>query len=257
MAKVKATTETPDIDQDIEFDPEELDDAAAQATAITTAAPSQVGALTGAVSQQDIPMPILSIVHGTSKWAVDDFHPGDLVLDKEHLLVSKTEPLNIIVVSANVYWKEYLDNAAYSAGIRPKVFMTDEEVLADGGTIAYGPAGEKPTFKKAMTLKMLIEKPENIDCYLFSTELFGKQYAPARWFIDKTAYARKGGKGVGLEIVKQAGFALKARGLLAGKWQVTTGFEQMGNNKVVVPSIKLVGQHTDEEIAEINAIVGG
>lgn len=255
MSKVTATIpETEELDSDLDFPVDEVDDNASS-TAVMTMQSGAVGQLTGAIAPQDIPMPILSIAYGVGALS-ELFNPGDLVLDKEHLLVHKAQPLNVIIVSADVYWKEYLDQAAFQAGLRPSVCRTTAEVEALGGTTTYGEDGSPPTFKQAMTVKMLIEKPEDVDCYMFSTELLGRKYAPARWYVDKTAFKRRGGKGVGVEIVKQAGFALKERGLLAGKWQVTTGFEEMGKNKVIAPSIKLVGQHTDEEIAEIRKAIG-
>jgi hypothetical protein len=260
MAKVKPETakSKPANDGDLEFPIEEVGDEAANSTAVTTGGGDAVGALTGAISKQDIPIPIIGIAYGVGELG-KTFTPGSLVLDKEHLLVEKTVPLNVIVVTANVYWKEYLDNAAFQAGIQPRSFQTAEEVRENGGTTEYDEAGigSKPSFKNAMLMKMLIELPEGVDCYYFNTDLFGKKYAPARWYIDKTAYKRRGGKGVGVEIVKQAGFALADRGLLAGKWAVTTGYEKMGNNDVIAPSIKLIGQYTDEEMAEIKAVVGG
>lgn len=257
MAKVKANIPEQPVDAEMDSDSrariEEVDDTAETAVALRYG--GTIGALTGDISQSDIPMPPLNVVYGVGDLAAK-FSPGDLVLDREHLLVQKTQPLNVIIVSGQIYWKEYLDQAAYASGLIPRIFRDEDEVLAAGGTTAYGPNDEKPTFKRAATLKLLIEKPEKVECYLFTIDLLGKKYAPAKWFVDKTAYARARGRGVGLELMKQASFALKQRGLLAGKWQVTTGFEDIGQNKVVAPNIRLVGQFTDDEIAQIKTAIG-
>lgn len=249
MAKVKA--EIPD--QEVE-PVQPLAEEANSSLALRES--TAVGAVTGDVSAKDIPMPLLSVVYGVGELATK-FSPGDLVLDREHLLVKKTEPLTAILVSAEIYWKEYLDQAAYAASMVPRIFRTEEEVTAVGGSTVFGPNGERPTFKRAMSLKMLLEKPSNLECYLFNIDLLGSKYAPAKWFVDKTAYQRGKGRGVGLEIIKQSSFALKQRGLLAGRWQITTAYEEIGANKVISPSIKLLPkQHTDAEIAEIKAAIG-
>jgi hypothetical protein len=230
MAKVKA--EIPD--QEVE-PVQPLAEEANSSLALRES--TAVGAVTGDVSAKDIPMPLLSVVYGVGELATK-FSPGDLVLDREHLLVKKTEPLTAILVSAEIYWKEYLDQAAYAASMVPRIFRTEEEVTAVGGSTVFGPNGERPTFKRAMSLKMLLEKPSNLECYLFNIDLLGS-------------------RGVGLEIIKQSSFALKQRGLLAGRWQITTAYEEIGANKVISPSIKLLPkQHTDAEIAEIKAAIG-
>lgn len=256
MSKLNATIpeeKNPVAEGAVEVPMADIDDTAE--TAVTIRNSGSTGMVTGAITQRDIPMPVLSIAYGVGELATR-FSPGDLILDREYMLVQKTQPLNVVVISANVYWKEYLDQAAFQAGLKARIFNTEEEVLASGGTIGYGPNGERPTFKRAMTLKMLIEKPANVTCMLFAWDINGKSYAPAVWYVDKTAYQRGKGRGVGLEIVKQASFALKQRSLLAGKWQITTAYEEVGTNKVIAPSIRLVGQHTDEEIEAIRAKIG-
>jgi len=211
-------------------------------TGLATRGDVAVGAVAGDFSQSDLRMPRLQIAYGVGGLA-ENFQPGDLVLAQDNLLVHKGEPLQLIVCSAVAYWKEYLSREQFASGTRPRTFMTEAEVRTNGGTTTW--VGDKgPSFSKAMDLKMLIRKPKDLVCGLFGLTLSGVEYAPAVWSVDKSAYRR-----VSPVILSAAMFALKAKGLLSGLFELKTQTEKINGNVTVVPSIKLVG-HNDEALVK-------
>jgi hypothetical protein len=209
----------------------------------------ELGAVQGEVSADDIRLPRLQIAYGVGGLS-ENFAPGDLVLGGEERLVGKGEPLNLIILNVRQYWKERLDSAAYAAGISPRQFETEAEVVADGGTTRWvGQVG--PNFGKALTLRMLIEKPEGLVCGLFGIPIGDKEYAPAVWDVDKSAYKR-----IGPVVLSSAQFSLRKRGLLSGTFTVFTRSEKINGNNTVVPVIKLSAHNTDEQIADIKMAFG-
>lgn len=218
--------------------------------------PMEVGSMVGEVDGDDIPTVYLNIAYGVGGLA-DKFNPGSFILDREHLLVEKSKPLNLIILAAASYWKEYLSKEAFAAGAKSRIFQTEQEVLNAGGTTEWID-GNGPSFSKAVRLALLIEKPEGVLCPFFTTDIGGKKWAQAIWNVDKSAYKRKGGKGVGGELFKTCKYVLNSRTelpenkrLLAGYWSVTNVFEVVNGNNVPMPTLKLIGQNSAELIAEI------
>lgn len=202
----------------------------------------------------DIRLPRLQIVYGVGDLAMV-YVPGDLVLGKENLLCHKSEPLNMIVLATYTYWKEYGTPEMNAQGLRPRAFATEKEVLANGGTTQWGPPGSpKPTFSKAIDLKILIRKPKDLVCGLFGTLLAddGFEYAPAIWTADKKAYGR-----VGPTIISNKNFALRTRGLISGLFELRVNIETTGNNPprvMPMPTFKLTGHNSDAVVGAIKAL---
>jgi hypothetical protein len=128
--------------------------------------------------------------------------------------------------------------------------MTEAEVAKNGGTTRWV-NNVGPSFNSAMDLKLLLEKPEELVCGLFGISVGGKLYAPAIFSVDKSAYRR-----VAPVIVSTANFALRARGLISGVWELKNGVEKINGNNTVVPGIRLVEHLSDEAIKEINTLFG-
>lgn len=218
--------------------------------------PMAVGSMMGEVDGDDIPTVYLNIAYGVGGLA-DKFNPGSFILDREHLLVEKGKSLNVIILAAVTYWKEYLSKEAFAAGAKSRIFQTEDEVIAAGGTTEWID-NKGPSFSKAVRLALLIEKPEGVLCPFFTTEIGGKKWAQAIWNVDKSAYKRKGGKGVGGELFKTCKYVLNSRTeipeaqrLLAGLWSITNVFEVVNGNNVPMPTLKLIGQNSADTIAEI------
>jgi len=212
-----------------------------------------VGDVTGETAGQGLRLPRLQITYGVGNLA-KTFAPGDIVYGGDNLLAHKQEKLTIVIFKAVEYWREYMDSAAYDAGLRPRNFATEAEANANGGITKWPPRGSdgpKPNFSPAMDISMLIEKPANIVCGLFGIEIENKEYGVAIWTVDKTTYRRVAPY---LKMCRQ--FSLRKRGLLSGRFELHTTIEQIGGRVGPVPNLRLAGHTSDEFIASVSAMLG-
>jgi hypothetical protein len=247
-------------------DPEVLaamTDGANDTTAVAIPGDDSIGGFTGEAQTGVSLAPYLQINSGRSTKPMAG-KAGDFVLDNDHLLVPLGQPLRMIILNANVYWKEYIDAANWSPEVRAKQFKTAAEVHASGGTTEWI-NNVAPSFKRAIAMKVLIQKPKDIMCMYFVIKLGGQEWAPAKWMLDKSAYERKNGReGFGHDLSKACTFALAARKelpenkrLLAGLWDVTVGSVKVGTHSgIIVPFLKLAGQNDAAFIKELEDVVG-
>lgn len=218
---------------------------------VNPAAMASVTGITGEINAKDIRFPRLQMAYGVGGLA-EKFVPGDLVINGEYLIAHKGEKITVVVLGASLYWKEYLSQEAFKAQMKPRIFMTDREVRAAGGTTEWA-NGVGPTFSRAGTFRLLIEKPEKLECELFGITLDGKQYAPAEWHLDKGAYAS-----VGPEITSSLAMALKPHGsddgtrLKYGRWNLYTEIVKKPTTTTPVPRIRL--QSTRNTAAFVEAL---
>lgn len=211
----------------------------------------ELGSMGGDVKSSDLRLPRLQIAYGVGKLATN-YSQGDLVLDGEHLIVAKRVPVKVIVWSTYTYWKEYLDNEAYNAGLRTRTFASAEEVKAAGGTTDWGPSGERPTFSRAIDLRLFIQKPEKLECGLFGIDLDGKPYAPAMFTADKMGFGK-----IQPAIQTAATFSLRKRGLQAGMWELSTEVKVEGAKTKVFPLIKLIGFNSPKLLEDLKTVFDG
>lgn len=214
--------------------------------AVAAPAPMQLGVIEGDDSDATLAgLPNLKIVHGVGKLA--EFHnPGTWVLGGEYALAGKSEPLQVIIIGGHRYWKEYLPFS--NEGPQPRIFATAQEVQEAGGTTEWV-NGVGPTFSRAIELKMLIRKPKGLLCALFGIEIGEHEYAPAQWYVDKTAYRR-----INPTIQSAESFSLRKRGLSSGVFEIATKSDKVNGNVVVVPTIRLAGHLSDGELEELKGL---
>jgi len=211
-----------------------------------------VGSLGGSTDGAGLRLPWLKIAHGVGKLS-DNFHPGDLVLNEEALLVEKNVPIGVIVVKAVIYWKEYLSPDMFNAGMQARKFLTIKEVQEAGGSTEWvnKPVKIPPTFSEAIDMSILIRKPKDLICGYFGMPFDGEEYAPAMVSFDKTAAKRV------IPVLKMAeGFTLKNRvvdgtpvGLLGATFNLSTLGEKVkrasGETTVFRPSFKFATPNSD------------
>jgi hypothetical protein len=234
-------------------------DDAADETGIVPFGHTEVGGVTGDLSASDIPTPWLKIAYGVGGLSAN-FNPGSLVLDDTVLLAERGAPVKAIILTANLYWKEYLSREDRDSNVMPRRFQSEDQVHAAGGTTEWV-NDVAPNFKRAVIFKLLLEKPEGVTCGMFARKINGKDYAIASWNVDKSGYKRKGGKGVGPSFLKALNSVLSTRQdvpknkcVLAGYWEIKTGMEMLGSNNTVVPYLTLVGQNDAATVTELLAL---
>lgn len=207
----------------------------------------------------EIKLPWLTIVHGTSKIVAQGYNPGDIVLDKTQLLVKKGDPLEIVILNARTYWKQWLSQEAYKAQVQATTFNTEAEVIANGGTTTWDNSdpnpgkGVPPTHSLAVTLSLLVRRPKDTICAMFGQDILGDgfDYAPAQIAFDKTAY-----KAIMPVINSAKSFALARNGLESGVWALSAVHKAFKNGTPgIVPTLRLVSNLTPEALAKVKAIL--
>lgn len=211
---------------------------------------ANLGDVGGDVGMADIRLPRLNIVYGVGELAAV-FTAGDLVLGGDILLAHRGEPVYLIVLSAATFWREYLTPELRTTGLRPREFLTESEAQKAGGTTEWI-NGVGPTFSKAMTMRLLVQKPDNVEGGPFGVDLGDKVYAPALWTVDKTAYQR-----VGPAITSARNFALRKTGLISGMFELKTAMEKSKRGNVVpMPTIRYFAPVSTDAQAAIRALFG-
>ncbi len=221
------------------------DDAAMTGTELATTQPNAVvlGTMNVEADFDTIQLPRLQITYGVGKLA-ENFSPGDIVLGGDNLVAHKNEPVKIIILCIDEFWKEYFNNEMFEAGLKPRVYHNRDQVLAAGGTVDWV-AGQAPTFSKALDLKILIRQPEGLSCGLFAVDLpDGHRYAPAILTLDKQAYAK-----TGPGLVTVCSFALGGK-LLSGLFTLQTQLVKGAKNIVPIPMIKLDPERNSQDVQD-------
>ena len=197
-----------------------------------------LGQVEGSVDRGDLIIPRLSIVHGVGPLS-EVFDAGDLVLNRDTLLVAKEEPISLTVLSIK---KTYEERLAYDAnGPRPKAWDSREELVADGLHTEWK-NNEPPPVREVAAILCLIEKPEGIESLSFNIEHDNKHYGVAVWTVRGTAYTRAAKKVFSASAIELAG-----SGLLAGRWTLYTKRDQIGGNFVFVPYLTLEDEKNSQE----------
>jgi hypothetical protein len=201
---------------------------------------------------------MLQIAYGVGGLS-QTFANGDWVLDKIYLLAKRGDPLVVIVANVRTYGKEYIDGGAYTPGVQPKTYDTEEAARAAGEVTQWpeqGTTGPKPTVSPAGEYVLLVRKPEGVECALFGFEVGGKLWTPARMFLDKKAH-----RNVISEVEKARMFSLAARkgGTLAGQFTLVTQtrVNPKSNKTETFPTAKFTGGNSDADVEKIaKAFIG-
>lgn len=129
--------------------------------------------------------PYLTVAHGVGEAAKAGFDPGQLVLDKEHFIAKKEEPVEMIILSVVQYYKEYMD---FTPGIMPRLFANKQEAIKAGMRVKWED-GVGPDCRAAMDITLLLKKPEECNCPLFNINLGTEdEWALCLLSRDKTSH---------------------------------------------------------------------
>jgi len=203
-----------------------------------------------------ITLPAIKLIYGVSK-LIDTYNVGDIVLNDDTLLATKGTPIHVIVLHTRTYFKEWFTPEerviAKAENRMEKMYASREAAEADGQicpTVTGGwPNNTRPTVGFAMTLDVLIQKPEGLVSGLFGVEIGDQVYAPARWYVDKTTY-----KAVGPIIMGARKLALKQRGLASGIFAVQSNVREVNGNSMPVFNVRLNGHLTDDEFEQLQKL---
>jgi hypothetical protein len=216
------------------------------------------GQVIGEVSQSDLRIPRLNLVHGVGEiFKSFPNEVGNYVLNKECVLnVNEArggQPIRLTIVSAKKFWRENLPRERREE--LPRQFDTAREVLEIGETVDWQNDPENPTkriapsFDAALLCIVLIECPADIvgttDESHFPIETpWGVKYAQALFQIHASAY-----RAIGKRILTEASSSLSRRGLPYGRWVLGSHLNTGGKDAYQEPTIKRDGLNDDDQVA--------
>lgn len=213
------------------------------------------------ISFEDIILPALNIVQGIGDLS-KIFNAGEITLNQSLVVhvppnvpkgIAGTKPLNLTVIGFRK--KKYVEDVKFGEPF--KVFKTEAEVVAAGGTLDYAEARSRglKLYQRLATGLFLVQKPEHIqdeDHLVFSHECEGKYYSLALWSMKKTAYT--GGAKIIYTARKQG--HLKSGGYPSFNWNLTTKLKAFdGNNSAQVPVLTPGTRNTPEFMAFVQRVL--
>lgn len=208
----------------------------------------RLGEICGDVDTSDIVVPRLDMVQGVGVLS-QNFTPGQVVLNKEVVLVEKDKPLYMTIIGVSKHWEEVVPFSEDDDAPRARVFRTAEDVHAAGLWTDWR-NNQKPPVQPVAIVTTLIEQPEGVDSIHFPIDICGKAHVLARMTLKSTAYSR-----AAKQIFTARAFPLK-ESLLLGRWEFKATRSKVGVYVVTVPSLRVCGTNSPEIVAAITEAVG-
>lgn len=214
-----------------------------------------------AISFEDIILPALNIVQGIGDLS-KIYNPGEITLNQSLVVhvpanpakgIAGTRPLNLTVIGFRK--KKYVEDVKF--GLPAKVFKSEAELVAAGGTLDYAEAKSNglQLYQRLATGLFLVQKPEHIqdeDHLVFSHECEGKFYSLALWSMKKTSYT---GAAKIIYTARKQGH-LRASGYPSFNWNLTTKLKAFdGNNSAQVPVLTPGTRNTPEFMAFVQRVL--
>ncbi len=169
---------------------------------------AQLGEVTGEFS--GISLKYLKPTYGVGGQHEQGFDEGTLVLDGKYVVATKKVPVPVIIIGATLYAKDWLNQAAFAAGLKSQRYPNAEAARAAGKRIDWidDPSGAinpvtgrvarlGPQITQVYDLRVLVRKPAVVtdnkgdevsadsDFYLRVGQYF---YAPAIISFEKMAF---------------------------------------------------------------------
>ena len=231
--------------------------AATEATTAVAERPSAVPALTGDIvsgemQASDIVFPTVKVIQKMSN-NPENLPLGTLTLDESLVLADVGEKINVLILSFEKYYKEVMP---FGAGV-PNIFSSIAEAQAAGFKLARNKADREsgePIVDSAVRALVAFEKPEGRMDRSFPLEAGGLRFAPARWFIENSAY-----RSIAKVVFSKIAFLLRTgEARKKAKWAVTTSVIDGKSGKYAVPNIALLDEeYPDGVFDELTGILQG
>lgn len=219
----------------------------AKGSLVATAPKLNVGVqgLSGEFTTADIKPPRLNVVAKTSALVDDGFLPGSIVFQKVAPLVKVGEPLYVTVLDLA---KTFQEDVAWGGDELPKVFSTEAEVVANGGSLDYK---SQNRYRPKADFRLLVEAPKKLGeehLELFPYEFEGTQYAMAALTASKSSFKPAA------EPVLQQALYLRDKPLSSIRWSITATKKEWEGNVYYVPVFSKDSNHADETAEFIESV---
>lgn len=202
----------------------------------------------------DLVLPRLNIVQKVGDLS-NKFRPGTLLLNGQLVVrqapegTKLSEPINILCIGFNP--TTFVEKV--EGGLRGKVFKTEQEVIAAGGTLDYNEAKQlkKPKYDRSATAMILIEQPEGLDINSFPIGIEGKNYAFALYTMKGTGYTH------GARHIKSSRKIGQCReSYRHGWWSLQSQLKEFSGNWSYVPVVNPIGASTEGLRAAVKDFLG-
>ena len=213
--------------------PEETQIAAATKNEVAAVeAPKSVHGLQFDMSDIDIPR--LNVMQKTSAF---DAPVGSLVLDKTHVILQPSVPINVVVVKADKMWRE---DTPFDEDVMPQLARTPEELVALSASTKY------PVIEFADIIFMIPPAADDKepDKSVYQFPIAGTQYAIGKLNVKKDAYRQT--------FKRIATF----QGLnptvpfYAKQWSLSVGLITKGKYSWWAPSLKATDENVSEDVVK-------
>jgi len=190
----------------------------------------------GEFKASDFLIPRINLVGKTGNLS-NNFQPGSFAFNKEIVVGSKDAPMETIITHIQ---KKYIQEIPYGTDVIPKIFASQAEVEAAGGTLDITENDDTDRYIPFLVLTLLVAEPKDKNPVFSLEGPDKKNYALAQYNLTKSAY-----RGAGRQLLTDSQTVLRG-GLTKGRYHVGSKLNTNSMGSWFTPTFKLSGTNNDE-----------
>ena len=199
----------------------------------------------GEFKASDFLIPRINLVGKTGNLS-NNFQPGSFVFNKELVVGSKDSAMEAVITHIQ---KKYIQEIPYGTDVIPKIFASQAEVEAAGGTLDISESEDVDRFIPFLVLTLLVAEPKEKNPVFSLEGPDKKNYALAQYNLTKSAY-----RGAGRQLLTDSQTVLRG-GLTKGRYQVSSKLNTNTMGSWFTPTFKLAGTNNDEFQAWASSLI--
>lgn len=199
----------------------------------------------GEFKASDFLIPRINLVGKTGNLS-NNFQPGSFVFNKELVVGSKDSAMEAVITHIQ---KKYIQEIPYGTDVIPKIFASQAEVEAAGGTLDISESEDVDRYIPFLVLTLLVAEPKEKNPVFSLEGPDKKNYALAQYNLTKSAY-----RGAGRQLLTDSQTVLRG-GLTKGRYQVSSKLNTNTMGSWFTPTFKLAGTNNDEFQAWASSLI--
>jgi hypothetical protein len=199
----------------------------------------------GEFKASDFLIPRINLVGKTGNLS-NNFQPGSFVFNKELVVGSKDSAMEAVITHIQ---KKYIQEIPYGTDVIPKIFASQAEVEAAGGTLDISESEDVDRYIPFLVLTLLVAEPKEKNPAFSLEGPDKKNYALAQYNLTKSAY-----RGAGRQLLTDSQTVLRG-GLTKGRYQVSSKLNTNTMGSWFTPTFKLAGTNNDEFQAWASSLI--